>query len=99
MVICGKVRGGVNKRFCSKRGFTMGKRKLSITLFLLSLFSLLISLKLFFNLGIFVDEYGLSPDIVNGGDLWLTMDWLRLLLLLLLCVVSGISIFRDEQNK
>lgn len=77
----------------------MGKRKLSITLFLLSLFSLLISLKLFFNLGIFVDEYGLSPDIVNGGDLWLTMDWLRLLLLLLLCVVSGISIFRDEQNK
>lgn len=77
----------------------MGKRKLSITLFLLSLFSLLISLKLFFNLGIFVDEYGLSPDIVNGGDLWLTMDWLRLLLLLLLCVVSGISIFRDKQNK
>lgn len=77
----------------------MGKRKLSITLFLLSLFSLLISLKLFFNLGIFVDEYGLSPDIVNGGDLWLTMDWLRLLLLLLLCVVSGISIFRNEQHK
>ncbi len=77
----------------------MGKRKLSITLFLLSLFSLLISLKLFFNLGIFVDEYGLSPDIVNGGDLWLTMDWLRLLLLLLLCVVSGISIFRDKQHK
>lgn len=29
-------------------------------------------------------SYGLSPDIVNGGDFWLLMDWLRLLLLLLL---------------
>ncbi|MEH7277001.1 hypothetical protein [Neobacillus vireti] len=77
----------------------MGKRKLSITVFLLSLFSLLISLKLFWNLGVFVDEYSLSPDIVNGGDFWLAMDWLRLLLLLLLCVVSGISIFRGKQNK
>ncbi|MGG0175147.1 hypothetical protein [Gottfriedia acidiceleris] len=77
----------------------MGKRKLSITVFLLSLFSLLISLKLFLNLGIFVDESGLSPNIVNGGVLWLTMDWLRLLLLLLLCVVSGINIFSAKQKK
>lgn len=77
----------------------MGKRKLSITVFLLSLFSLLISLKLFWNLGVFVDANSLSPDIVNGGDFWLAMDWLRLLLLLLLCVVSGISIFRGKQNK
>ncbi|MBS4214075.1 hypothetical protein BGM25_15910 [Bacillus sp. FJAT-29953] len=70
-----------------------------MTVFIISLFSSLISVKLFWNLGIFVDEYGLSPDIVNGGDFWLAMDWLRLLLLLLLCVVSGISIFRDKQNK
>ena len=77
----------------------MGKRRLSIIVFSLSLFSLIISLKLFWNLGIFVDEYGLSPDIVDGGDFWLTMDWLRLLLLLLLCVVSGISIFSAKQKK
>jgi hypothetical protein len=77
----------------------MGKRSLSIAVFLLSLFSLIISLKLFWNLGIFVDEYGLSPDIVNGGDFWLTMDWLRLLLLFLLCVVSGISIFSAKHNQ
>ena len=99
MGFCGKIREGSVKNFVQKGDFTLGKRKLSITVFLLSLFSLLISLKLFWNLGIFVDEYGLSPDIVNGGDLWLTMDWLRLLLLLLLCVVSGISIFRVKQNK
>jgi hypothetical protein len=99
MGFCGKVRGDSVKNFVQKGDFTMGKRKLSITVFLLSLFSLLISLKLFWNLGIFVDEYGLSPDIVNGGDFWLAMDWLRLLLLLLLCAVSGISIFRAKQNK
>ncbi|MFJ7825653.1 hypothetical protein [Psychrobacillus sp. NPDC096623] len=77
----------------------MGKRKLSIVLFLLSLSSLLISVRLFWNLSIFVDEYGLSTDIVNGGGFWLSMDWLRLLLLLLLCVVSGISIFSAKQSK
>ncbi|WP_231687875.1 hypothetical protein [Bacillus sp. FJAT-27251] len=77
----------------------MGKRKFSVAVFLLSLSSLFISIGLFWNLGIFVDEYGLSPDIVNGGDFWLTMDWLRLILLLLLCVVSVISIFSAKQNK
>lgn len=77
----------------------MGKRKLSIIVFILSFFSLLISFKLFWNLAIFADEYNSSPSIVNGGEFWLTMDWLRLLLLLLLCVISGISLFKGEQNK
>lgn len=99
MEFYGKIRGGLVNNFFQKGGFTMGKRKLSITVFLLSLFSLLISLKLFWNLGIFVDESGLSPNIVNGGDFWLTLDWLRLLLLLLLCVVSGISIFSAKHKK
>ena len=72
---------------------------LPIIVFLLSFFSLIISLKLFWNLGVFVDEYGLSPDIVNGGDFWLSMDWLRLLLLLLLSIVYGMSIFKGKQNK
>ncbi|MFD2132265.1 hypothetical protein ACFSKI_13730 [Pseudogracilibacillus auburnensis] len=77
----------------------MRTRKLSITVFVLSLISLLISLKLFWNLGIFVDEHGFSPDIVNGGDFWLSMDWLRLLLLFLLCIVSGIDILKSKQKQ
>lgn len=76
----------------------MGNRGLTMAVFLLSLFSLLISLRLFWNLGIFVDEHGLSPDMVNGGTFWLAMDWLRLLLLLLLCIVSASSIFRAIKN-
>jgi hypothetical protein len=74
MVFYGKVRGDSVKYFVQNGDITMGKRKLSITVFLLSLFSLLISLKLFWNSGIFVDEYGLSPNIVNGGDFWLTSE-------------------------
>ncbi|GIO96008.1 hypothetical protein J14TS5_10940 [Paenibacillus lautus] len=66
----------------------MNKRILSILVFSLSLLSLLISLKLFWNMGIFVDEHGLSPDIVNGGGFWLLMNWLRLGLLFLVCVIS-----------
>lgn len=72
----------------------MEKRKLLIIVFLLSVVSLLISLKLFWNLGVFVDEYNLSPNIVNGGDFWLYMDWLRLLLLFLLAVVSGLGLLK-----
>lgn len=74
-------------------------RKLSIAVFILSLISLLISLKLFWNTGVFVDEYGTSPDIVNGGYFWLVMDWLRLLLLFLLCVVSGVGMLKGKRNK
>ncbi|SHI87843.1 hypothetical protein SAMN05444401_1662 [Clostridium amylolyticum] len=76
----------------------MTKRKLSILVFVLSFSSLIISLKLFWNLGIFVDEYNLSPDIVNGGEFWGYMDWLRLLLLFVLCMLSFISIFKNHKN-
>lgn len=70
-----------------------------ISIFLLSVCSLLISLKLFWNLGIFVDKYNLSPDIVNGGNLWLVMDWLRLLLLFLVCILSWLNIFRKQEKS
>lgn len=72
------------------------KKQLSIITFVLSLLLLFISLKLFWNTGIFIDEYNLSPDIVNGGEFWLSMDWLRLLLLFLLCIVSGINMFKNH---
>jgi len=74
----------------------MNVRKVSISIFIISFILLLISLKLFWNVAIFVDEYGLSPDIVNGGDFWLSMDWLRLFLLFTLCVLSGIGIVKGE---
>lgn len=74
----------------------MKQEKLSIIIFILSLIALLISIRLFWNLGIFVDEYNVSSDIVSGGDFWLYMDWLRLLLLFIICIVSGINILKNN---
>ncbi|KEI07069.1 hypothetical protein IRP63_07235 [Clostridium botulinum] len=71
----------------------MIKKMLLILIFIISFASLIISIKLFWNTSIFVDEYNLTPSIVDGGDFWLLMDWFRLLLLLLLSIVSCISIF------
>ena len=84
--------GGVHEIMIRKKG-------LSIVIFLLSFISLFISVRLFWNMGLFVDEYNLSPDAVNGGEFWVLMDWLRLVLLFLLCVVSGLSIFSNKQSN
>lgn len=77
----------------------MGKKRFSVITFVLSFLSLIISLKLFWNLAVFADENNSSPATINGGEFWLIMDWFRLLLLLLLCVVSVINIFQGEKEK
>lgn len=70
----------------------------NLAIFICSSVSLYISAKVFYNLGIFVDEYNLSPSDVLGGDFWLAMNWLRLLLLAVACIVSFIKIFHRKNN-
>ncbi|MDD4237875.1 MAG: hypothetical protein PHT62_04910, partial [Desulfotomaculaceae bacterium] len=72
-------------------------RGLNIIIFVLSLISLVISLKLFWNLGVYVDEYGSSAVLVNGGEFWLSMNWLRLGLLLVLCIISGFKLIKHSK--
>ena len=74
-------------------------RVASIIVFILSFVSLLISLKLFRNLGVFVDEHNLSTNVVSGSYFWSLMDWLRLLLLFLICVISGLNIFLAKKKS
>ncbi|KEH97019.1 hypothetical protein [Clostridium massiliodielmoense] len=74
------------------------KKIIAIFLFIISIASLLISIKLFWNMGIFVDEYNLTPNIVNGGQFWSSMDWLRLLLLAIMSVLSIVNISLNK-NK
>ena len=74
------------------------KRYLSIVSFLLSLVALVISLRLFSNLGIYVDEHNTSPNIVLGGEFWLLADWLRLFILALLTVCSGLQLFPGRKT-
>lgn len=71
----------------------MKRRVLFGIIFILSSISLIISLSLFWNLGIYVDEYNTSLNIVYGSEFWLYMAWLRLLVLGIIALVSGIGIF------
>lgn len=63
-------------------------------IFIFSLMALLISMKLFWNIGVFVDEFNTSPDVVLGGDFWLCMEWLKFGLLLVVCILSGGSFIK-----
>ena len=76
----------------------MKKNKIiNMSIFLLSIISLIISLKLFWNMGIYVDEFNTSADVVLGGNLWLYMDWLRLGFSALICILSGINLFAAKK--
>jgi formate hydrogenlyase subunit 3/multisubunit Na+/H+ antiporter MnhD subunit len=75
------------------------QRKLSIIVFIISFALLTISAKLFWNLAVFADEHNSSPSIISGGDFWLAMDWVRLLLLVILCIVSCISLFKGGRDN
>ncbi len=67
-------------------------------IFFLSVLTLLISLPLFWNLGIYADEAGTSPAAVLGGDFWLCMDWGLLGILGVLAVVSVFSLFSRKKG-
>lgn len=69
---------------------------LNISIFILSLVCLLISLKLFWNMGVYVDEFNTSPGVVLGGNLWLIMAWIRLGASALICVLSGVNLFKKQ---
>lgn len=44
-------------------------------IFLLSVISLVISMVLFYNLGIYCDEYNASPEMIYGGNWGLLLEW------------------------
>lgn len=70
-----------------------------VIVFIFSLVSLLISLNLFYNLGLFVDEFNTSPTAVAGGDFWMYMTWLRLLLLFVVVAISGYKMVTNREIK
>ncbi|MBP3475106.1 MAG: hypothetical protein J6K48_02135 [Lachnospiraceae bacterium] len=71
----------------------------NVIIFIGSLLALIISVKLFWNMGIFVDEFNTSPDVVCGGNFWSYMDWLRLFVLAIITIVSGINLFKNSKDR
>jgi peptidoglycan biosynthesis protein MviN/MurJ (putative lipid II flippase) len=92
VVLC--VSGGVLYLRETRREVRLEQRGLDIAVFVLSLTSLVISFKLFWNMGVYADEYGSSPVLVSGGWFWLYMDWIRQGLLLVLCIISGLRLIK-----
>lgn len=74
----------------------MKSKLLNLIIFILSMISLIISIKLFWNIGIYVDEYNTNPNIITSGDFWTYMAWLQLGFNSLICILSGITLFKDE---
>lgn len=72
----------------------MKNKKINLVIFLLSVLTLVISLKLFYNMAIYSDEYNSSPVLVSGGWFWLSMGWLRLALLVVISILSGMKLLR-----
>ncbi len=74
------------------------RRGLNIVIFVLSFISLVISLKLFWNTAVYVDDFGASPTDVYGGDFWLYMAWLHLGLLAIITFISGMKLFSRREG-
>ena len=75
------------------------KKVLTAIILLLCAASLIISLVLFYHMGVFADEVGCSPADVCGGEGWLLADWLRLALLALACLLCGVSLFARRKES
>lgn len=74
----------------------MKSKFLNSIMFISVIISLIISLRLFWNIGIFSDEYSSSPGAVLGGDFWLYMDWVTFPLLLIMCFISLGNMLRTK---
>ena len=76
----------------------MRKKVVPLIVFVCSLAALWISANLFYNMGIYVDEHNTTPSVVYGGNFWLIMSWLRLGLLGIITVVSGIQLVKKIEG-
>lgn len=72
----------------------MNCRVINGIIFGLSLVSLMISMKLVYNMGVYVDEFNISLDVVLGGEFWLWMDWIRLAFIAVICLLSFVKLIR-----
>ena len=77
----------------------MKNKFFKVLLFIISLVCFIISINLFWNHAIFVDEFNTNMELVSGGKFWNTMDWLRLGLSGLLTILTGVNIFIKSSNE
>ena len=67
----------------------------SVIMFITGLISLIIVMRSFWNVGVFVDAHNTSPAEVYGGDFWNWMQWALMPLLLLIVLLSAFQIVKS----
>jgi len=75
----------------------MKKPSSDILIFALSLIALIISLMLLRMYGAYEIEYGDGTLVVDGGWLMIFMNVLRISVLLVLCILSGIRLWKKSK--
>lgn len=76
----------------------MKKKIIPAIVFVCSLVIFVISANLFYQMGIYVDEYNTTPSVVYGGEFWLMADWLRLALAGIMILLSGGLLLKKGQK-
>lgn len=77
----------------------MKKKIVPAIVFICSLIIFVISTNLFYQMGIYADEYNTTPSVVYGGEFWLMADWLRLVLSGILTLLSGGLLLTNGNGK
>ena len=72
---------------------------LSILTLISSCAALAISMKLFWNYACYASDHDISITALEGGPLWLCLDWVRMALLALVIVLSFLNIFAVSKKK
>lgn len=73
------------------------QRRINIAVPVFAVVILVTTVLLFWNLGVFVDEFNTSPAIVYGSEFGLRLDWLRLPLAGILCVFSLVPAEKSKE--
>ncbi|MGL5550049.1 MAG: hypothetical protein ACRDD4_10160 [Culicoidibacterales bacterium] len=68
---------------------------LKVLVFCLCLSAFVISQHQFYNLAIFVAEFGTTPSVVLGGPFWLIMTWAEFLILFIAVILPGFFMIFD----
>ena len=73
------------------------KKTSNIAIFSLSLITFIISLVLLMRYGAYEIEYGGGAVVVDGGWFMIIMNILRLVILFVLCVISGMKLYKSSK--
>ena len=78
------------------RSEEMKNKYLNLSIIILSMICLIISIKTFYNLGIYVDEYNTSPSGVLGGEIWVYSQWINFGVNAIICILAGIGFIKKQ---